>query len=61
MRVALGPRQHAMLKKIHHARIGVQYRQSIRIGHGDGPQVEPFGDEVVTVQDGSLPVPVAGL
>ena len=60
-RVALGARQHAVLQKIHHARIGVQYRQSVRIGHGDRPEIEPFGDEVVTVQDGSLPVPVTGL
>ncbi|MBI2740621.1 MAG: hypothetical protein HYX38_29255 [Rhodospirillales bacterium] len=50
-----------MLKKIHDARIGVQYRQSVRIGHGDGVQIKPFREEVMTVQDGSLPVPVAGL
>jgi len=59
--VALGPRQHAMLEKIHDPRIGVEYRQSIRVRHGDGPQVEPFSDDVMAVQDGSLPVAVAGL
>jgi len=57
----LGARQHAVLQKIHDARIGVEYRQSIRIGHGDRPEVEPLGEEIMTVQDGSLPVPVAGL
>ena len=50
-----------MLEKIHHARIGVKYRQSIRVSHGDRLQVEAFGDETMTVQDGSLPVPVASL
>jgi len=59
--IALGAGQHAVLQKIHHARIGVQYRQSIRVGHGDRPEVETVGKEVVTLQDGSLPVPVAGL
>jgi hypothetical protein len=59
--VALGLRQHAVLEKIHDPRIGVEYRQSIRVRHGDGPQVEPFGDDVMAVQDGSLPVAVAGL
>jgi hypothetical protein len=54
-------RQHAVLQKIHDSRIGVEYRQSIRIGHGDRPEIEAFGDEVMTVQEGSLPVPVAGL
>jgi hypothetical protein len=50
-----------MLQKIHDTRIGVQYRQSVRVGHSDGPQIQPFGEEAVTVQDGSLPVPVARL
>jgi hypothetical protein len=59
--VALGACQHAVLQKIHHARIGVEYRQSIRVGHGDRAEVEPFCDEAVALQDGSLPVPVTGL
>jgi hypothetical protein len=46
---------------IHHARIAVEYRQSIRVRHGYGSQVEVLGDEVMTLQDGSLPVPMAGL
>jgi hypothetical protein len=50
-----------VLEKIHDPRIGVEYRQSIRVRHGDGPQVEPFSDDVMAVQDGSLPVAVAGL
>ena len=50
-----------MLQKIHDARIGVQNRQSVRIGHGNGAELEPFGEDVMTVQDGSLPVPVAAL
>jgi hypothetical protein len=41
----MGAVQHAVLKKIHGQRVGVQYRQSIRIGHGEG----------------SLPLPVTGL
>jgi hypothetical protein len=57
----LGACQHAVLQKIHDARIGVEYRQSIRIGDGDRPQIEPFSNEVVTLQDGSLPLPGAGL
>jgi hypothetical protein len=39
----------------------VEYRQSIRIGHGNRPEVETFSNEVVTLQDGSLPLPGAGL
>jgi hypothetical protein len=50
-----------VLQKIHHARIGVEYRQSVRVRPGDGPQVEPLGDEVMTVQEGSLPLPGTGL
>jgi hypothetical protein len=59
--IALGSRQHAVLEKIHHPRIGVQNGQPIGVGHGDRVETKPFGDEVVTVQDESLPVPVAGL
>jgi hypothetical protein len=59
--IALGPRQHAVLEKIHHPRIGVQNGQPLGVGHGDRIELKPLGDEVVTVQDESLPVPVAGL
>jgi hypothetical protein len=50
-----------MLQKIHDARIGVEYRQSVRVRPGDGPQVEPLGNEMMTVQEGSLPLPGTGL
>jgi hypothetical protein len=59
--VALGARQHAVLEKIHHPRIGMQNGQPVGVGHCDRIEMKPFGDEVVTVQDESLPVPVAGL
>jgi hypothetical protein len=59
--VAPGAIEHAVLQKIHHARIAVEYRQSVCIRHGDGPKLEALGDEVMTLQDGSLPVPLAGL
>jgi len=59
--IALGPRQHAILEKIHHPRIGMQNGQLFGVGHGDRIELKPLGDEVVTVQDESLPVPVAGL
>jgi hypothetical protein len=60
-RIALGPRQHAVLQKIHDARIGVEYRQSIRVRPGDGTEIEPLGEEVMRVQEGSLPLPGPGL
>ena len=50
-----------MLEKIHHPRIGVQNGQPFGVGHGDRIELKPLGDEVMTVQDESLPVPVAGL
>ena len=59
--LAGGDQDTAGLKKIHDARIGVEYRQSICIGHGDGMELEAFGDEVGAVQERSLPAPVAGL
>jgi hypothetical protein len=59
--VALGARQNAVLEKIHHPRIGMQNGQPVGVGHCDRIEMKPFGDEVVTVQDESLPVPVAGL
>jgi len=59
--VALGACQHAMLQKIHHARIGVEYRQSVHVGPGDGPKFQPLGEKVMTVQEGSLPLPGTGL
>jgi hypothetical protein len=50
-----------VLEKIHHPRIGMQNGQPVGVGHCDRIEMKPLGDEVVTVQDESLPVPVAGL
>jgi hypothetical protein len=58
--VALAAGQHAVLEKLHHARIGVKHRQAIGVGQGDRLQIETVGDDAM-VQDGSLPVPVSGL
>ena len=58
---SLGARQNAVLEKIHHPRVGMQNGQPVGVGHGDGIEMKPLGDEVVAVQDESLPLPVAGL
>lgn len=50
-----------MLEKIHHSRIGMQNGQPLGIGHSDRMEIKPLGQQMVTVQDESLPVPVAGL
>ncbi len=50
-----------MLEKLHHPRIGMQNGQPLGVGHCDRIEMKPFGDEAVTVQDESLPVPAAGL
>lgn len=50
-----------MLEKIHHPRIGMQNGQPLGVRQSDRPKFKPFGEEMVTVQDESLPVPVAGL
>jgi hypothetical protein len=60
-RIAFSTRQHAMPEKIHHSRIGMQNGQPFGIGHSDRMEIKPLGQEMVTVQDESLPVPVAGL
>ena len=39
----------------------MQNGQPLGVGHGDPMEIKPFGDEAVTVQDDSLPLPVAGL
>jgi hypothetical protein len=50
-----------VLEKIHHPRIGMQNRQQIGVRAGDRLENKALGDEAVTVQEESLPVPVAGL
>jgi len=50
-----------VLQKTHHPRIGMQNGEPVGVGPGDRPQVESLGDDMVTVQDESLPVPPANL
>jgi len=59
--IAVGARQGAVLQKTHHPRIGMQNGEPVGVGPGDRPQVESLGDDMVTVQDESLPVPPANL
>ena len=42
--VALGARQHAVLEKIHHPRIGMQNGQPVGVGQGDGIEMKSLGE-----------------
>ena len=50
-----------MLKKTHHPRIGMQNGQAFGIRQSDRIEYKPLCEEMMTVQDESLPLPVAGL
>ena len=60
-RIALGTRQHAMLQKIQHPRIGMQNSQAIGIRRSDRRKLQSVGIQRMGRQQGSLPSLAAGL
>lgn len=63
--VALLACPHAMPQKIHDARIGVEYRQSVCVRRDDGRRPSRLVTMILrsqmAVKDESLPLPVVGL